>query len=234
MPVQLLQNPDLEFALRLLLSAVCGGVIGVERTRRNKGAGVKTHMLVAVGAALFVILSKYGFLDVITAEGADVDVSRVAAGVTTGVGFLGGGIIFLRGTSVQGLTTAAGIWMTASIGLAIGAGMYIVSAFMAILLFLMQYVFRRVPLGSESYDGYHLKFVVKTGENFQATLKEKLNEWNVTVVDSTITWKRNDVVDFDYVILCPEEIRYSEIRNFVKENDGVVSFSYAPQRRHFT
>ena len=105
---------------------------------------------------------------------------------------------------------------------------------MAILLFLMQYVFRRVPLGSESYDGYHLKFVVKTGENFQATLKEKLNEWRVTVVDSTITWKRNDVVEFDYVILCPEEIRYSEIRNFVKENDGVVSFSYAPQRRHFT
>ena len=187
-----------------------------------------------------MIVSKYGFADmgssaVMEAFGTKgADSARVAAQAVSGISFLCAGVIIKVGGNIRGLTTAAGIWMTASIGLAIGAGMYIVSAFMAILLFLMQYVFRRVPLGSESYDGYHLKFVVKTGENFQATLKDKLNEWKVTVVDSTITWKRNDVVEFDYVILCPEEIRYSEIRNFVKENDGVVSFSYAPQRRHFT
>ena len=229
-----------EFCLRLIFAFLVGGMVGLERSRHFKEAGVRTHVIVCCTAALIMLISKYGFADmgssgVMEAFGTrGADSARVAAQAVSGISFLCAGVIIKVGGNIRGLTTAAGIWMTASIGLAIGAGMYIVSAFMAILLFLMQYVFRRVPLGSESYDGYHLKFVVKTGENFQATLKEKLNEWNVTVVDSTITWKRNDVVEFDYVILCPEEIRYSEIRNFVKENDGVVSFSYAPQRRHFT
>ena len=229
-----------EFCLRLIFAFLVGGMVGLERSQHFKEAGVRTHVIVCCTSALIMLISKYGFADMggsaimeaLGTKGADS--ARVAAQAVSGISFLCAGVIIKVGGNIRGLTTAAGIWMTASIGLAIGAGMYIVSAFMAILLFLMQYVFRRVPLGSESYDGYHLKFVVKTGENFQATLKEKLNEWKVTVVDSTITWKRNDVVEFDYVILCPEEIRYSEIRNFVKENDGVVSFSYAPQRRHFT
>jgi putative Mg2+ transporter-C (MgtC) family protein len=229
-----------EFCLRLIFAFLVGGMVGLERSRHFKEAGVRTHVIVCCTSALIMLISKYGFADmgssaVMEAFGTKgADSARVAAQAVSGISFLCAGVIIKVGGNIRGLTTAAGIWMTASIGLAIGAGMYIVSAFMAILLFLMQYVFRRVPLGSESYDGYHLKFVVKTGENFQATLKDKLNEWKVTVVDSTITWKRNDVVEFDYVILCPEEIRYSEIRNFVKENDGVVSFSYAPQRRHFT
>lgn len=229
-----------EFCLRLIFAFLVGGMVGFERSQHFKEAGVRTHVIVCCTSALIMLISKYGFADMggsaimeaLGTKGADS--ARVAAQAVSGISFLCAGVIIKVGGNIRGLTTAAGIWMTASIGLAIGAGMYIVSAFMAILLFLMQYLFRRVPLGSESYDGYHLKFVVKTGENFQATLKEKLNEWKVTVVDSTITWKRNDVVEFDYVILCPEEIRYSEIRNFVKENDGVVSFSYAPQRRHFT
>ena len=229
-----------EFCLRLIFAFLAGGMVGFERSQHFKEAGVRTHVIVCCTSALIMLISKYGFADmgssaVMEAFGTKgADSARVAAQAVSGISFLCAGVIIKVGGNIRGLTTAAGIWMTASIGLAIGAGMYIVSAFMAILLFLMQYVFRRVPLGSESYDGYHLKFVVKTGENFQATLKDKLNEWKVTVVDSTITWKRNDVVEFDYVILCPEEIRYSEIRNFVKENDGVVSFSYAPQRRHFT
>ena len=229
-----------EFCLRLIFAFLVGGMVGLARSQHFKEAGVRTHVIVCCTSALIMLISKYGFADmgssaVMEAFGTKgADSARVAAQAVSGISFLCAGVIIKVGGNIRGLTTAAGIWMTASIGLAIGAGMYIVSAFMAILLFLMQYVFRRVPLGSESYDGYHLKFVVKTGENFQATLKDKLNEWKVTVVDSTITWKRNDVVEFDYVILCPEEIRYSEIRNFVKENDGVVSFSYAPQRRHFT
>ena len=229
-----------EFCLRLIFAFLVGGMVGLERSQHFKEAGVRTHVIVCCTSALIMLISKYGFADmgssaVMEAFGTKgADSARVAAQAVSGISFLCAGVIIKVGGNIRGLTTAAGIWMTASIRLAIGAGMYIVSAFMAILLFLMQYVFRRVPLWSESYDGYHLKFVVKTGENFQATLKDKLNEWKVTVVDSTITWKRNDVVEFDYVILCPEEIRYSEIRNFVKENDGVVSFSYAPQRRHFT
>ena len=171
-----------EFCLRLIFAFLVGGMVGLERSQHFKEAGVRTHVIVCCTSALIMLISKYGFADmggsaVMEAFGTKgADSARVAAQAVSGISFLCAGVIIKVGGNIRGLTTAAGIWMTASIGLAIGAGMYIVSAFMAILLFLMQYVFRRVPLGSESYDGYHLKFVVKTGENFQATLKEKLND----------------------------------------------------------
>ena len=97
-------------------------LIGLERSWRNKAAGLRTHTLVGVGAALFVIVSKYGFVDAVGPH-VTVDPSRVAAQVVTGIGFLGGGLIFVRGDAVRGLTTAAIIWMTTAIGMACGAGL---------------------------------------------------------------------------------------------------------------
>jgi putative Mg2+ transporter-C (MgtC) family protein len=97
-------------------------LIGLERSWSNKAAGLRTHTLVGVGAALFVIVSKYGFSDV-TGPSVSFDPSRVAAQVVTGIGFLGGGLIFVRGDAVRGLTTAAIIWMTTAIGMACGAGL---------------------------------------------------------------------------------------------------------------
>jgi putative Mg2+ transporter-C (MgtC) family protein len=109
--------------LRLLLAAALGAGIGYQRERAGKVAGVRTHILVSTGAGLFTLVSIYGF------GGAGVDISRVAAGVVVGIGFIGAGVI-LRGQreeEVAGLTTAATIWITAAIGLAAGAGMYLVS-----------------------------------------------------------------------------------------------------------
>jgi len=116
-------SPLLEMILRLLLATALGAGIGYQRERAGKAAGLRTHILVSSGAALFTLVSIYGF------GGAVVDISRVAAGVVIGIGFIGAGVI-LRGTrekEVAGLTTAATIWMTAAIGLAAGAGMYLVS-----------------------------------------------------------------------------------------------------------
>jgi putative Mg2+ transporter-C (MgtC) family protein len=116
-------SPWLEMILRLLLAAALGAGIGYQRERAGKAAGVRTHILVSSGAALFTLVSIYGF------SGAVVDISRVAAGVVVGIGFIGAGVI-LRGQrekEVAGLTTAATIWLTAAIGLAAGAGMYLVS-----------------------------------------------------------------------------------------------------------
>jgi putative Mg2+ transporter-C (MgtC) family protein len=109
--------------LRFLLAAALGAVIGYQRERAGKAAGVRTHILVSSGAAVFTLASIYGF------GGAAVDISRVAAAVVVGVGFIGGGVIFRgrRGEEVAGLTTAATIWMTAAIGLAAGVGMYLIS-----------------------------------------------------------------------------------------------------------
>ena len=116
-------SPWLEMILRFLLAVALGAGIGFQRERAGKTAGVRTHILVSSGAALFTLVSIYGFGDAV------VDISRVAAGVVVGVGFLGAGVI-LRGQreeEVAGLTTAATIWITAAIGLAAGAGMYVIS-----------------------------------------------------------------------------------------------------------
>ncbi|ASS67568.1 MULTISPECIES: MgtC/SapB family protein [unclassified Paenibacillus] len=126
------------FLLRVVLAGVCGAFIGYERKNRMKEAGIRTHFVVAVGAALMVLISKYGFGDVIGKNGIALDPSRIAAQVVSGVGFLGAGMIFMQRQTVKGLTTAAGIWSTAGIGMAIGAGLYIVGAGTTILILIAQ------------------------------------------------------------------------------------------------
>jgi putative Mg2+ transporter-C (MgtC) family protein len=104
------------------LAFVLSSLIGLEREWRQKSAGLRTHALVGVGAALFLLVSKYGFSDVIGSRVA-LDPSRVAAQIVSGIGFIGGGLIFVRGDAVRGLTTAAVVWVTAAVGMACGAGL---------------------------------------------------------------------------------------------------------------
>ena len=110
---------DAELFLRVIVASVLGYMIGYERKNRDKSAGMRTHAIVALGAALMMVVSKYGFYDV-----EKVDSSRVAAQIVSGVGFLGAGVIFVRNNTVSGLTTAAGLWTTAGVGMAVGAGKY--------------------------------------------------------------------------------------------------------------
>jgi len=115
-----------EALVRLALAAVLGGAIGFERELREREAGLRTHMLVAIGSALFTIVSAYGFHEFLT-SGANVvraDPTRIAAQIVTGIGFLGAGAIIRQGLSVRGLTTAATLWVVAALGLAAGAGYY--------------------------------------------------------------------------------------------------------------
>jgi putative Mg2+ transporter-C (MgtC) family protein len=124
---------ELEMVLRLLLAAALGAAIGYQRERAGKPAGLRTHILICIGAALFTVASIYGF-------GIDADPARLAAGIVAGIGFLGAGAIIRNREHVSGLTTAATIWAVAAIGLAAGAGLYIVSvattAIVAIVLWL--------------------------------------------------------------------------------------------------
>lgn len=113
-----------DFILRLFVAGAMGVLIGLEREYRAKEAGYRTHFLVALGSALLMIVSQYGFNDVLQADLVRLDPSRVAAQVVSGIGFIGAGTIILQKQIVRGLTTAAGIWATSGIGLAVGAGMY--------------------------------------------------------------------------------------------------------------
>lgn len=116
----------LGFIIRLAVAAALGGIIGLEREYRAKEAGFRTHFLVAMGSALFMVLSMYGFGSVLTGLGpqASYDPSRIASQVVTGIGFIGAGTIIFQKHVVKGLTTAAGLWVTSAIGMTCGAGMY--------------------------------------------------------------------------------------------------------------
>lgn len=116
---------QLEWMIRIILAGACGGAIGYERESRRKTAGIRTHVIVAVSSALMIVLSKYGFTDVV-GQYVRVDPSRIAAGTVTAIGFLGSGVIFSRNKNVSGVTTSAGIWATLGVGMAVGAGMYVV------------------------------------------------------------------------------------------------------------
>jgi putative Mg2+ transporter-C (MgtC) family protein len=120
-------SQDLELLGRLLLAAVLGGAIGAERELNDQPAGLRTHMLLTIGACLFTLISAYGF-------GRGTDPSRIAAQIVTGIGFLGGGAIVRYGLTVKGVTTAASIWATASVGVAIGAGSYVLGVGGAVLV----------------------------------------------------------------------------------------------------
>ena len=127
---------NLEILSRLLMAALLGSVIGFERERLNWAAGLRTHMLVCVGASLMMMVSAFGFADALTQKNVVLDPSRVAAQVVSGIGFLGAGSILLRGEVVRGLTTAASLWSVAGIGLAVGGGMY-TAAFGATIIILI-------------------------------------------------------------------------------------------------
>ncbi|RDV01002.1 MgtC/SapB family protein [Trinickia dinghuensis] len=112
-----------ELIMRLILAAILGSVIGFERERQSWAAGLRTHMLVCVSSALVMIVSAFGFADVLGRPNVVLDPSRIAAQVVSGIGFLGAGAILLRGEVIRGLTTAASVWAVAAIGLAVGAGL---------------------------------------------------------------------------------------------------------------
>ena len=137
-----------EFILRIFVAALLGGIIGLEREYRAKEAGFRTHFLVALGSALFMIISAYGFEGALVSDMHRLDVSRIAAHVVTGIGFIGAGTIIFQKNAVRGLTTAAGVWVVAAIGLACGAGMYTLATAASVM----------VLMGLEAFNYFLHKF----------------------------------------------------------------------------
>ena len=161
-----------EFILRIFIAAVLGGAIGLEREYRAKEAGLRTHFLVGLGSALFMIMSMFGYDDVINRDVTyRLDPSRVAAQVVSGIGFIGAGTIIFQKHIVRGLTTAAGLWVTAAIGLTCGSGKYLLAAAATILVLLcleaMNFVLHR--FGARNIL---LTFLSPTSSQVQQVLKD--------------------------------------------------------------
>lgn len=188
----LINDPDKMFQLELLLRAVVasglGCVIGYERKNRDKSAGMRTHAIVCLGAALIMIVSKYCFYDV-----ADYDASRVAAQIVSGVGFLGTGMIFIKNSIVSGLTTAAGVWTTAGVGMAIGAGAYFLGISVGLLIVLIQILLHRISfLFSEPIRSY-IKITTSEYESVMTDIQEEFCCAKIKLINYKVSKAKTNV-----------------------------------------
>lgn len=206
------------YIVRIVIAGICGMLIGLERKNRSKEAGVRTHFVVACASALMMIISKYGFGDILSgADGA-----RIAAQVVSGIGFLGAGMIFVHKNTVTGLTTAAGIWATSGVGLAIGAGMYVVgtvtSAIILIAQILLHKNFRWLK------ESKLKKLVIKgvTEPQYQQNMTELLKKDGVTVYDVYIE-KDDDGYNYTFTIEIPETVYEQDIISGVDYNCKISS-----------
>lgn len=224
---------EIDFFVRILLACVCGACIGFERSKRLKEAGIRTHIIVCCAAALLMIVSKYGFADLTDAAGNDfsgtkgADASRIAAQVVSGISFLGAGVIFKNGNTIKGLTTAAGIWATSGIGLAIGSGMFVVGIFSTVVIAVLQIVMHHVTVGGDSTALSRWKFTVTDAALFSSQLSELLEQHKLQLVESTVTHEENGSAVFDIVLRCSHEADLKEISSLA-ESTGIRSVACTP------
>lgn len=227
MPSILIDNMNLECAIRLVVAGLCGAAIGAERTKRSKGAGIRTHILVAIGAALFVIISKYGFSDVVGLEGTQVDVSRVASNIVSGISFLGAGIIFMRGDSIQGLTTAAGIWVTAAIGLSVGSGMYFVGIIAtAVILFVQVLLHRGVFQGMDNIISTRIVVSMQDDPIKFAEFQQILKGRQIEIYGSHVKRHKDNSLTYTLEVRMPKNISNRELLGLIRDYSIVKSIGY--------
>lgn len=208
--------------IRMILSSICGVFIGFERSRRQKDAGIRTHMIVALGAALAMIVSKYGFFDLLEYEGLRADASRIASNVITGVGFLGAGVIFVKDVSIKGLTTAAGIWATASVGLAIGSGMYTVGIGATLLMILFQLVFHKFFSRLENTVN-EFTVIINDTPNAVKNFRKMLAENKLNVEKCKMTRNPDSTVILDITIKKARTTSMDEIMLIAEQCEDIIS-----------
>ncbi|MCM2494701.1 MgtC/SapB family protein [Burkholderia glumae] len=226
---------NVELILRLLLAAVLGSVIGFERERLSWAAGLRTHMLVCVGSALIMIVSAFGFADVLGKPQVVLDPSRIAAQVVSGIGFLGAGSILMRGEIVRGLTTAASLWSVAAVGLAVGGGLYVaaVAATVIVLVILAgikplerRYITVRqrrhmlllVDRGSMTFSSLHAALGTDAARVKQFVVQQ--SEEQPDCDDVTISLARVSSVEYERI--CARLRQLPGVQTF-KEQEGVAS-----------
>ena len=220
-----------EFFARILIACVCGAVIGFERSMRFKEAGIRTHIIVCCAAALMMIVSKYGFVDLVAKNGdllygtRGTDPARIAAQVVSGVGFLGAGAIFRNKNIVKGLTTAAGIWATAGIGLAIGAGMYWIGIVATAIISLFQVVTHKFTIGSDSFTTNFLEFDVDSDINFQTLLTQFAESTHGKITSYSIDRAGHNLTHYSVTMKNKGKISMEDLHQFIDEHKGVRSAS---------
>ena len=221
---------ELIFGLRIVLAGVCGMLIGIERTRRLKEAGIRTHAMVACTACLLMILSKYGFSDLVNADGSlysgvdTADPARIAAQVISGVSFLGAGVIFKAGSTIKGLNTASGIWATAGIGMCLGAGLYLASIFTTLIVLALQYMFHRYNFSKDTYVTNVVSVTMRNWGTGITQMRAMLDEMNASVFESEVIRNEDGTVTFNLSFKSPKALTSESTLAYMDAHPEVLSF----------
>jgi len=229
-----------EVFLRLILAVILGGLVGFEREAHNRPAGFRTHILVCVGSALIMIVSAYGFGENFV-ELYDLDPSRIAASVITGIGFLGAGTIIRQKGTIQGLTTAAGIWVVSGIGLAIGIGHYAGALITTVLVLVSLFVLNRVDhllLSGTKYCRLWIK--AKDSPGLLGNIGMVLGDMNINIkkidlhpgeYDETYS---SDLVTLDFKVRIPGYLNHQELINSLSQVKGILEISWQGQELFYS
>ena len=221
MPELFMQN--LIFFIRLILATICGGMIGYERTNRGKGAGIRTHCIVSLASCLMMLVSKYGFFDMqVIGDG-----SRIAAQVVSGVGFLGAGMIYFNGRhSVKGLTTAAGIWATSGIGLAIGAGMYSMGILTSLLIVVMQIILHKNFKMLQTPNEESMSLIIPDNKESMDYLNNILLSHDITVIKlKKCTRTQDNMLELQLKVHVPQDLDYAKLLEVFQESKSISSIT---------
>lgn len=210
---------QLELIFRIFLAGVLGAVIGYERKNRDKSAGTRTHAMVCLGAALLMVISKYCFPDV-----ANYDASRVASQIVSGVGFLGTGMIFVKNSTVSGLTTAAGVWTTAGIGMAVGAGAYWIGIAAALIMIVMQILMHKMnPVFAENVRD-NVKITTNQYEPVMKEIQDELNQKKIKMLNYKLN-KMETEVKLELLLAFPTKEAKEEFLFRWAKDDRIRSIS---------
>lgn len=216
---------NLEFLIRIALAAFLGIVIGFERASRLKEAGIRTHCIVSMSAAVFMILSKYAFMDAGGVLGLkEADPARICAQVVSGISFLGAGIIFKQGkNTVRGLTTAAGMWATSAVGMSIGAGLYWVGLILTLSLLILQYALHLFRYGTDALTEQQIQITMKNDKDLHG-LFQNLLESHQCLIDDTEISRDNDKIHIIVNVRSSYPITYEQAMRFLYDNPDVTDF----------
>ncbi len=207
---------QMNFLIRLVIAALCGILIGYERESNLKLAGIRTHSIVALAAALITIISKYGFDDVLGAY-VSLDPSRIASGIVTAIGFLGAGVIFTRKMSVSGLTTSAGLWATVGIGMAIGAGMYAPGMICTVLILIMQFIFQRNSHILKSPTVEKLVIHVSENDDIIPLINKAFLSHRIKIININVSRLHAKELEIKLYVTFPESCDIGQILSLMKD-----------------
>jgi putative Mg2+ transporter-C (MgtC) family protein len=219
--------PDIyDYLIKILLSIILGSLIGIERELSHHWAGLRTHILVCLGSTLFMFITTFEYVNPQSGVTLSIDATRLAAGVITGIGFLGAGVIFREGASVKGLTTAASIWVTSSVGLLVGIAKYELAIIATLLImivlysdmFLEQYVFKE-------QRRWMLNLSIRDDLSIQAAIEGRIRAKGIKLYLKDFK-RRNKCISFIYVVTLPKQYPKAQLTKRLLLDKNVLKVSW--------